>query len=137
MIENLLDGDGVVDVGRDLELPPALATREGVDMEDLRDEARPVRATAARLLPGATSAHAIGIVAVACPPSLRATGGCEVCAGGASGQVLRMVVRAVIAIGRSRSRPARTIDSSRGRPSALYSLTRSSNDPVVNPIPSG
>ena len=40
VIENLLDGDGVVEVGHDLELPPALATRERVGMEDLRDEAR-------------------------------------------------------------------------------------------------
>jgi len=54
VIENLLDGDGVVEVGHDLELPPALATRERVGMEDLRDEARPV-ALQRRLLAGSVS----------------------------------------------------------------------------------
>src|SRR6266581_3642737 len=74
--EDLLDGHLVVEVGHDLELPPALATCERVGMEDLRDEARPARTTAAllgglpfnlvlsRLLRGAISAHSMGIVAV-------------------------------------------------------------------------
>jgi len=44
--EDLLDGYLVVEVGNDLELPPALATRERVGIEDLRDEARPTRGTA-------------------------------------------------------------------------------------------
>jgi len=39
VIEDLLDGDLVVEVGNDLELPPALATRERVGMGDLRNEA--------------------------------------------------------------------------------------------------
>ena len=34
VIEDLLDGDLVVEVRNDLELPPALATRERVGMED-------------------------------------------------------------------------------------------------------
>ena len=74
--EDLLDGYLVVEVGNDLQLPPALATRERVGMEDLRDEARPTRGTAAllgwllfnfalsRLLGGAISACSIGIVGV-------------------------------------------------------------------------
>ena len=37
VIEDLLDGDGVVEVGHDLELAPALAAREWVGVEDLRD----------------------------------------------------------------------------------------------------
>jgi len=76
VIEDLLDGYVVVEVGNDLELPPALAARERVGMEDLRDQARPTRGTAAllgwllfnlglsRLLRGAISAHSIAIVAV-------------------------------------------------------------------------
>ncbi len=49
MIKDLLDGDGVVEVGNDLELPSAPATREGVGMEDFRDEACPTRGTTALL----------------------------------------------------------------------------------------
>jgi hypothetical protein len=48
-LEDLLDGDGIVEVGHELELPPAVATRERVGMKDLRDEARPTRGTAALL----------------------------------------------------------------------------------------
>jgi len=74
--EDLRDGYLVVEVGHDLELPPALATPKRVGMKDLRDQTRPARGTAAllgwllidlglcRLLPGAISAHSIGIVAV-------------------------------------------------------------------------
>jgi len=40
--ENLPDGYLLVEVGHDLELPPALAARERVGMKDLRDEARPL-----------------------------------------------------------------------------------------------
>jgi hypothetical protein len=58
-----------MEVGHNLELSPALATRERVGMEDLRDQARPAPATAAllgwlrfdsglsRRLQGAISAH--------------------------------------------------------------------------------
>ena len=49
VVEDLLDGDLVVEVGHDVELPPALATRERVGMKDLRDEARPTRGRAALL----------------------------------------------------------------------------------------
>ena len=49
MIEDLLDGSLVVEVGNDLELPPALATRERVGMKDPRDEARSSGGTAALL----------------------------------------------------------------------------------------
>ena len=38
MREDLLDGDLVVEIGHDLELRPALATRERVGMKDLRDQ---------------------------------------------------------------------------------------------------
>ena len=67
MIEDLLDGDLVVEVGNDLELAPALAARQGIGLEDLRDQARPTGGTAAlvgwllfklalsRLLGGASS----------------------------------------------------------------------------------
>jgi hypothetical protein len=63
-------------VGHDLDLRPAVATRERVGMKDLRNEARPTRGRAAllggllfnlalsRLLRGAISADSIGIVAV-------------------------------------------------------------------------
>ena len=48
VFEDLLDGYLVVEVGNDLELAPA-ATRERVGMEDLGDQARPTRGTAALL----------------------------------------------------------------------------------------
>jgi hypothetical protein len=71
--EDLLDGYLVVEVGNDLELPPALAARARVGMEDFRDQTRPTRGTPAlvgrllfnlalsRLLRGAISAHSIGM----------------------------------------------------------------------------
>ena len=45
--EDLFDGHLVVKVGNDLELPPALAARQGIGLEDLRDQARPTGGTAA------------------------------------------------------------------------------------------
>ena len=42
-----IGGDLVVEVGHDLELAPALAARQGIGLEDLGDQARPARGTAA------------------------------------------------------------------------------------------
>jgi hypothetical protein len=49
VFQDLLDGDGVMEVGNDFELPPALATRKRVGVKDLHDEARPTRGRAALL----------------------------------------------------------------------------------------
>ena len=80
VIEDLGDGDLVVQVRDDLELAPTLRTREGIDVEHLRNEPRPTRGTAA-LLGGllfnlnlglsrfggsVIAADAIGVVGVLC-----------------------------------------------------------------------
>lgn len=53
MVQDLADGNGIGDVGHDLERPSAVSADEGIRLKDLGDEARPAGRAAALVGPPA------------------------------------------------------------------------------------